>query len=92
MNRIKDIYTYINICWNIKEMSKHLIIMTLIIAVMMVAVGETFLLFALPVLYIVPTIFITIDWFTRIKPMVEEVKKEVEIERKYPFFLNRFNR
>jgi archaellum biogenesis protein FlaJ (TadC family) len=74
-------------------MIKPLILMTVCIVIIAIALDAIpFLLATLPVFYIVPAVIMTIDWFARIEPMIKEVKKEIELEEKYSFFINRFDK
>lgn len=91
MRKIKYIFGMLNIYWDVKRIVQPLILMTLLLPFLIFISGDVALPIAMiSTVWLISIVVITISWFTHIRPAIKEAEKEIELEKKYEFFLQRF--
>jgi hypothetical protein len=92
MKKMKYIYEMLDIYWNLKRVMKEFTAMSLIMIIFSIFMKTLFPLVTLLVVFLAVLIQFTHSWFKVIKPTIEEVNKEIELEYKYKFILKRFTK
>lgn len=90
MRKFKKVILALNVFWDLKELAIRLSIAGLAITLFSIIMKEPFFMTAFLGVLIVMFITLTLTWFKDVKPLIEEAEKEMELESKYEWMLNRF--
>ncbi|PAD70608.1 hypothetical protein CHH83_02055 [Bacillus sp. 7586-K] len=91
-NKIKYYYKLLNLYWDIKQISGVMVIATIGLVFATYTLRDLFPLLLLVTLWSTSSFTILHSWFTRIKPAIKEVEKEIKLEEKYSFMIKRFTK
>lgn len=95
INEIKDDIKYMNMVMDLKKLSIYLplfIVATTAYFFFMFSGAISYWWIAPIIITVLPIILLAIRWLTEVKPIVEEAKREVELEKKYSWIYNRFTK
>jgi len=80
----------IDIYLGFKNIARDFAVVPIVCILLAITTKTMFPLLLLLMSVLAIIIVVTILWFAQIKPYVKEIEKEIELEDKYPFLLNKF--